>query len=168
MSSRVWKTACFGLLTALAFVFSYLESLISLNIGIPGIKIGLANLVVVAALYLFPVKYAFFIAVIRIILSGFTFGGISAMLFSLAGGILSFAVMAVLKKTNRFSVTGVSVAGGIAHNAGQIIAAAFVTKTAQIIYYIPVLVISGTAAGFLIGIISGIIINRLEKVIKND
>lgn len=168
MSSRVWKTACFGLLTALAFVFSYLESLISLNIGIPGIKIGLANLVVVAALYLFPVKYAFFIAVIRIILSGLTFGGISAMLFSLAGGIFSFAVMAVLKKTNRFSVTGVSVAGGIAHNAGQIIAAAFVMKTAQIIYYIPVLVISGTAAGFLIGIISGIIIKRLEKVIKND
>ncbi len=168
MSSRVWKTACFGLLTALAFVFSYLESLISLNIGIPGIKIGLANLVVVAALYLFPVKYAFFIAVIRIILSGLTFGGISAMLFSLAGGIFSFAVMAVLKKTNRFSVTGVSAAGGIAHNAGQIIAAAFVMKTAQIIYYIPVLVISGTAAGFLIGIISGIIIKRLEKVIKND
>ena len=154
MSSKVWKTACFGLLTALAFVFSYLESLISLNIGIPGIKIGLANLVVVAALYLFPVKYAFFIAVIRIILSGFTFGGISAMLFSLAGGILSFAVMAVLKKTKASAV--------------RIVAAAFVTKTAQIIYYIPVLVISGTAAGFLIGIISGIIINRLEKVIKND
>lgn len=168
MNSKAWKTALFGLMTALAFVFSYLESLVPLNIGIPGIKLGLANLVVITALYIFPKQYAFVIALIRIILSGLTFGGLSAMVFSLAGGVLSFAVMVLLKKVNKFSVIGVSAAGGIFHNIGQIAAAAFVMKTAQIIYYLPVLVISGLITGILIGIIADILIKRLGKVIKND
>lgn len=168
MRGKAGKTALFGLMTALAFVFSYLESLIPLNIGIPGIKLGLANLVVVTALYIFPLQYAFIIAVVRIVLSGLTFGGVSAMVFSLAGGLLSFAVMAVLKKIKGFSVVGVSVAGGIFHNAGQITVAAFVMETAKTVYYFPALIISGVVTGLLIGIISNIIINRLKKVIKND
>lgn len=168
MSSKAWKTALFGLMTALAFVFSYLESLIPINIGIPGIKLGLANLVVTAALYLFPKGYAFSIACIRILLSGLTFSGVSAMLFSLVGGLLSFAVMVLLKKTDKFSVIGVSAAGGVFHNIGQIIAAAFVMKTAQIVYYLPVLMISGVLTGVLIGILSNIIVKRLNRVIKND
>lgn len=168
MSGKSYKAALFGLMTALAFVFSYLESLLPLNTGIPGVKIGLANLVVITALYLFPKSYAFSIAVIRIVLSGLTFGGLSAMLFSLAGGMLSFAVMLILKKTNKFSVIGVSAAGGIFHNIGQIAAAGFVMKTQQIIHYLPVLIISGVVAGVLIGIAADIIIRKLKKVIKND
>ncbi len=90
------------------------------------------------------------------------------MLFSLVGGLLSFAVMALLKKTDKFSVIGVSAAGGVFHNIGQIIAAAFVMKTAQIVYYLPVLMISGVLTGVLIGILSNIIVKRLNRVIKND
>ena len=99
MSNKSKKIALFGLMIALAFVFSYLESFIPIGIGIPGIKLGLANLVVVTAIYLFPKKYALIIAVIRIILAGLTFGGVSTMLFSLAGGLLSFIIMVILQKT---------------------------------------------------------------------
>lgn len=168
MNGKAKKVAVFGLMTALAFVFSYLEALLPVNFGIPGIKLGLANLVVVTAIYIMPKKEALFIAVIRIVLAGLTFNGISAMLFSLAGGMLSFVIMVLLKKSKGFSVIGVSAAGGIAHNAGQIIAAAFVMRTARIIYYIPVLIISGIVTGLLIGIISDIIIKSLGKIIKND
>lgn len=163
MSRKSKRVALFGLMTALAFVFSYLESLVPLNIGIPGIKLGLANLVVVTAIYILPKKDALIIAVIRIILAGLTFGGVSTMLFSLAGGLLSFAVMVILQKTDKLSVLGVSVAGGIFHNVGQIIVAAFVMETAPLVYYLPVLVISGVITGFLIGVISDITVRRLKK-----
>ena len=163
MSNKSKKIALFGLMIALAFVFSYLESFIPIGIGIPGIKLGLANLVVVTAIYLLPKKYALIIAVIRIILAGLTFGGVSTMLFSLAGGLLSFIIMVILQKTGKMSVIGVSVAGGIFHNAGQIIVAAFVMETARLVYYLPVLVISGVATGLLIGIISDITVKRLKK-----
>ena len=166
MSRKSKKVALFGLMTALAFVFSYLESLIPLNIGIPGIKLGLANLVVVTAIYILPKKDALIVAVIRIILAGLTFGGVSTMLFSLAGGLLSFTVMVILQKTDKFSVLGVSVAGGIFHNVGQIIVAAFVMETAQLVYYLPVLVISGVITGLLIGVISGITVRLLKNLYK--
>ncbi|MDE7124398.1 MAG: Gx transporter family protein [Eubacterium sp.] len=163
MSNKSKKIALFGLMIALAFVFSYLDSLIPISIGIPGIKLGLANLVVVTAIYIFPKRDALIIAVIRIILSGLTFGGVSTMLFSLAGGLLSFLVMVLLQKTEKMSVIGVSVAGGIFHNVGQIIVAAFVMETARLVYYLPVLVISGVVTGLLIGIISDITVKRLKK-----
>lgn len=164
MNSKAKKTALFGLMVALAFVFSYLESLIPFNIGVSGVKVGLANLVVVTALYTMPKRNAFFIAVIRIILVGFTFAGISTMIYSLAGGILSFAVMCLLKKSKHFSVIGVSIAGGISHNLGQILVASLIMQTPRIIYYIPVLALSGVVTGILIGIISRIIIDRLNKM----
>ena len=96
-------------------------------------------------------------------LAGLTFGGVSTMLFSLAGGLLSFIIMVILQKTGKMSVIGVSVAGGIFHNAGQIIVAAFVMETARLVYYLPVLVISGVVTGLLIGIISDITVKRLKK-----
>lgn len=159
------RIAVFGLMTALAFTFSYLESLIPFNFGIPGIKLGLANLVTVTALYVLPKKDAFFISVIRIVLSGLTFGGVFTMLYSLAGGLLSFVLMFVAQKCKQFSVTGVSVTGGIAHNAGQIIVAAVVMNTVRIVYYFPVLLISGLVTGLLIGIVSNLIISRLKRVL---
>lgn len=165
MKSKAKKTALFGLMVALAFVFSYLETLIPLNIGIAGVKLGLANLVVVTALYTMPKRDAFFIAVIRIILVGITFAGVSTLIYSLAGGLLSFAVMCLLQKSKHFSVIGVSLAGGIAHNIGQILVAALVMQTPRIVYYLPVLALSGVVTGIIIGIVSKIIINRLNKVI---
>ncbi len=167
MNKKTKRLAFFGLMVALAFVFSYLESLIPFNFGIPGIKLGLANLVVVVAIYTVPKKDAFFIAIIRIVLAGFTFGGVTTMLYSLAGGILSFAVMAVMQKNDYFSVIGVSMAGGVAHNAGQMIVAGLVMNTARIIYYFPVLIFVGVITGVLIGVVSNVLINRLNKVIKS-
>ena len=145
------KIADYGALTALAFLFAYLESLIPIPIGIPGIKIGLANIVVVTALYHMKAGDAFAIAMLRIILSGFTFGSVSSMIYSLAGGILSFFGMLILKKTEKFSIMGVSLAGGVLHNVGQMAAAAIILETIELLYYAPFLLIAGMITGVLIG-----------------
>lgn len=152
------KTAHYGMFVALAFVFSYIEALIPFSIGFPGIKLGLANVVVLSALYALGTKEAFVISVIRIILVGFTFGGMSTMLYSLAGGLLSWAVMAAGRKLKSFSMTGVSIAGGVSHNIGQIVVAACVLENANLMYYLAILLITGTITGFLIGILGGLIL----------
>ncbi len=147
---------------ALAFTFSYLESLLPINLGIPGIKLGLANLVTVTAIYLLPAGSAFGIAVVRILLSGLTFGNAVSLIYSLCGGLLSFAVMLACRRT-KLSPVGVSIIGGITHNAGQLTAAAILLGTPRIVYYMPVLLIAGTVTGLLIGIVANMIINRLKK-----
>ncbi len=157
------KIAYYGLLVALAFIFSYVESLFPINLGIPGVKLGLANLVVIVSLYLFGIREAAVISFIRIVLSGITFGSPAAMVYSLAGGVLSLLIMVIAKKTNKFSTMGVSVAGGVFHNAGQIIVAMIVLETQSLIYYLPVLIISGLVAGVIIGILAAEIIKRLPK-----
>lgn len=164
MNTRAKKTAYYALCIALAFVFSYLESLIPLNIGVPGIKLGLANLVVVTALYVMGERDAFIISMIRILLCGLTFGGVFSLVYSFAGGILSFAVMLLAKKSKRLSVLGVSVLGAAVHNVGQIAAAAAVMENAGVFYYLPVLLLSGAVTGALIGILSGTVISRIEKL----
>lgn len=155
------------MMVALAFTFSYLESLIPFNFGIPGIKLGLANLVVVIALYTMKPGEAFSIVLIRVFLAGLTFGNTLSIAYSLCGGILSFAVMLLMKKT-KLSVIGVSMLGGICHNIGQIIVAVIVMHTKQIAYYLPVLLVAGVATGLLIGIVSKLIIARIEKVKDNN
>ena len=117
------KTALLGMLVALAFVLSYIETLVPVNLGIPGAKLGLANLVVMVALYTLGTKEAFALSMVRILLTGLTFSSMAAMLYSFAGGLLSFAVMYLAKRSKLFSATGVSVLGGISHNAGQILVA---------------------------------------------
>ena len=117
------KIANLGLLIALAFVFSYIEFLIPVNIGVPGAKLGLANLVIIVAIYTLNERDAFVLSMIRIVLVGFTFANLASMLYSLAGGILSFIAMVIAKKTQKLSITGVSVLGGVFHNIGQIIMA---------------------------------------------
>lgn len=148
---------------ALAFAFSYLESLIPFNFGIPGIKLGIANLVVVVALYTMNAKDALFISIIRILLSGLAFSGPFAMIYSLIGGLLSFLVMFVAEKSNKFSPIGVSALGGTVHNFGQILVAAVVMRTYRIIYYFPILMIVGLVTGIVNGIIADIIIKRIAK-----
>ena len=157
-----WRVAMTAIMVALAMIFSYVEALIPINFGIPGIKLGLANLVVVVALYTLNWPLAALIALVRIILSGLLFGNLASLVYSLAGGFLSFVVMALLKKIKGFSVIGVSIAGGVCHNIGQIVAAWFMLGSFKIVYYLPVLIISGAVTGVIIGILSKICLTRLR------
>ncbi|MGN6715193.1 heptaprenyl diphosphate synthase [Anaerocolumna jejuensis DSM 15929] len=156
--STAGQVAYYGIFVALAFVFSFVEVLIPISLGIPGIKLGLANIVVLTALYALGPKEAFFISCVRIVLVGFTFGNMASLLYSLAGGLLSWLVMCLLKKIKGFSMIGVSLAGGISHNIGQIFVAALMLKTTSVIYYLPVLLIAGTITGILIGILGGMLL----------
>ena len=155
------KTAFYGMFLALALVAGYIEQLIPINLGIPGVKLGLANIVTMLLLYIVGVPAACLISVLRILLSGFLFGSGFAMVYSAAG-----AAMSMLKKTKKFSSVGVSVAGGIFHNVGQIIVAMIVLETKALAYYLPILILSGLVAGILIGILSGILTKRLNPIIK--
>lgn len=157
------KIAYLGLLTALAFVFSYVEFLIPINIGVPGAKLGLANLVIIVALFTLSARDTFLLSMLRIVLVGFTFGNMASIIYSMAGGIFSFTVMVLAKKTKRLSVTGVSVLGGVFHNVGQIIAAILVVETASLIYYLPVLILAGALSGVAIGLLGAMVIKRLGK-----
>ena len=148
------KVAYSAILVALAMIFSYVEVLIPFHFGIPGIKLGLANLVIVVGLYLLKPAQVLGISIARIVLSSFMFGNMSSLLYSLAGGILSFGVMRLLKSRKGFSVLGISMAGGVSHNAGQLIVAACVVENIHVFYYMPVLLIVGLITGLLIGVVS--------------
>lgn len=156
------KAAYFGVFTALALIFSYVETLIPINFGIPGAKLGLANLVIVIVLYKTGGKEALILSVTRIVLSGFLFGNLFAILYSLAGGLFSLAVMGLVKRRKSFSIIGVSMAGGVTHNIGQLIVAMLVVETYQVGYYLPVLMLAGLATGTLIGVISREVLKRLK------
>ncbi|MDO5154647.1 MAG: Gx transporter family protein [Eubacteriales bacterium] len=148
------KVAEMGVFVALAMIFSYVEVLIPFHFGIPGVKLGIANLVIVVGLYLFPAKEVFGISVVRILLMGLLFGNGVSILYSLVGGILSFFVMLFCKKVSVFSVIGVSVAGGVFHNIGQILAAMVVLWNVRIVSYLPVLLVAGVVTGALNGYLS--------------
>lgn len=158
------RIAVYGMLIALAFILSYIESMIPIPIPIPGVKIGLANLVVLVGLYTMSAKDAFVLSMIRIILVGFTFGNLSTMMFSFAGGILSWFLMVAFFKTKKFSVTGISIVGGVAHNVGQILTAMWVVDSSALLYYLPFLLISGAVMGVIIGIVGSILIKRISKI----
>lgn len=158
------RAAYFGVFTALALIFSYVETLIPINFGIPGVKLGLANLVIVMVLYKTDFKEALLLSVARVILAGFIFGNLFSILYSLAGGVLSLIVMNALRCRKSFSVIGVSIAGGVSHNIGQLIVAMLVVKTYQVGYYLPVLLIAGTLTGAVIGIVCREVLKRVEDV----
>ena len=155
------NVAYLGMYLALALICSYVESLIPFYFGIPGVKLGLTNIVVVLLLYTLGAKEAFLVSVVRIILAGFLFGNPFSILYSLSGGALSFLAMYVLKRTEKLKVVTVSVAGGVMHNTGQLIMAALVVENYHILYYLPVLLIAGFVTGFFIGIVSQEIILRI-------
>lgn len=161
------KVAMAGMFTALAMIFSYVEVLIPINLGIPGMKLGLANLVVVVTLYTMGAPMAFAVSMIRIMLVSMTFGSFSAMLYSMAGGLLSFCGMALLKKIPNFSVIGVSLLGGVLHNTGQLLVAMAVVENINLIAYLPPLMIAGMVTGILIGIVSAQVIPRIKKVLHS-
>ena len=157
------KVAFLGLSIALAMILSFVEHQIPALVSIPGIKVGLPNLVMVFLLYRVGWKETVIVSIIRILLVSMLFGNVQAMTFSLAGAILSLTAMILLKKTGWFSCIAVSITGGIMHNVGQIIAACLWTQTAEIAYYLPVLLVSGIVSGTIIGILAGMIVKRMEK-----
>ena len=158
--------ARFGLMVAAALVLSWVETLIPFVFPLPGMKIGLANIVILTMLYAAGAKSAAAVSFLRLLLVLFTFGNAASFLYSLAGAALSFAVMLLLKKTGRFGVTGVSIAGAMAHNAGQIIVAALVLETVTVVYYLPWLMIAGVVSGLVIGIAGGLLSPRLVRFFK--
>lgn len=164
MTSKTKKVATYGLLVALAFIFSYIESLFPLNLGVPGVKLGLANIVVMIALYKMGAKEAFSLALVRVLLTAFTFGNMMMLMYSLAGSLLSCLSMILLKKTKKFSMVGVSITGGVMHNVGQILMAIWMLDTIQLYYYLPVLILSGIITGIFIGILGAEIAKRLPNI----
>ena len=158
------KVAYYGVFTALALIFSYVETLVPIHLGIPGVKLGLANLIIVAALYKMSIKEAYVLSIVRVVLAGLIFGNLFSILYSLAGGLLSLTLMYLLKKTGKFSVMGISMAGGVFHNIGQMIMAAIVLESLSITYYFPVLLVSGVLTGFVIGVLSNEMLKRLNKL----
>lgn len=151
-----------ALLTAGAMILSYVESIIP-SVGIPGVKMGLANIAVIFALYRLGWKEALGISLVRVFMVSTLFGSLGALLYSLAGAALSLCVMALLKRLDRFSEAGVSVAGGVAHNAGQIIVAMALLGNVGLVYYYPVLVLSGVAGGILTGLAAAMLIKRIPE-----
>ena len=158
------KVAYFGVFTTLALIFSYVETLIPIQFGIPGVKLGLANLIIVIALYRMKLSEAYLLSTVRVLLAGFIFGNYFSIIYSLAGGLLSLTVMALLRKKGGFSVIGVSIAGGVFHNIGQLIIASVIVETFSVMYYVPVLLIAGLVTGLLIGIASDGMLKRLANL----
>lgn len=156
------NVARYALLVALAMVLSWLESLIVLPGMLPGMKAGLANLVVLFALYRLRLRDAACLSLVRVVLVSMTFGNAYSFAYSLAGAALSLTVMAGLKKLDWFSILGVSIAGGVGHNIGQLLVAVAVLGTARLGWYLPVLLFSGTLAGIVIGAAGGLVVERVK------
>lgn len=156
------KVAYMGMYTALALIFSYVELLIPFNIGIPGMKLGLANVVVVVVLYKMGWKEAYIVSIARVLLSGVLFGNLASISFSLSGCILSLTMMCLIYRKKDFSVIGVSIVGAICHNLGQILIAMLVVSSFSVMYYFPILMIVGVLTGLVIGIVSREMLVRIK------
>ena len=159
--NRVKMLAFSGMFATLALIFSYVEALLPIPVPVPGVKLGVANLVIIIALYRMGFRRALSINCVRIALAGLLFSGVFGMLYSFAGGLLSLSVMQLLKRTGLFSMVGVSMAGGVAHNLGQLIAACIVVATPSLMSYFSVLLFTGLIGGILIGILAYTVEKRL-------
>lgn len=164
-SLTIKKTAYLGLCLALALVCSYVEALIPIPIGIPGVKLGLTNVVIVGILYVSNARDAAFVSFARVLLAGFFFGNLYSILYSLAGAALSLLIMVFLQKTDQLHLISVSAAGGIAHNVGQFLVAAAVVENYRILYYLPVLFLVGMLTGVLIGVAATGVLKRLPSAL---
>lgn len=162
MQSRGRKTAFLALSVTLGLILSYVEALIPVFAGVPGIKPGLSNILVVFLLYRYGLKEAVSVNLLRILIAGILFGNPFSIVYSLSGAAFAIIGMTLIKKTGLFSVYGVSMAGGMLHNAGQILVAAFIVENYNIVLYLPVLIVSGCITGFIVGFIGGVIIKRVR------
>lgn len=160
------RVAFLGMVLALALILAYVETFLPLPIAVPGIKLGLANCVILFVLYLTGIKEAALISITRVFLTGFLFGNMAGILYSLSGAFLSLIAMAFAKKQNGLSVIGVSILGGVTHNIGQMIMAVLVTETIAVLYYVPVLLIAGMATGIINGILAKTILKNKNIIIE--
>ena len=158
------RVSMYGILVALAFIASYIEVLIPFNFHVPGMKLGLANIVVLSALYMGGAEAGITVSLIRIILVGLTFGNPYSTIYGLAGGVLSFITMFVLKKTDFFGILGVSIAGGVMHNIGQLLCAMVLLRLPAVFSYLSYLMFIGIITGGLIGLVVEEILKRVKKV----
>ena len=156
------KVVHMGMLIALAMILSFIESQIPAFVAIPGMKIGLANIAIVFALYTLDFRSALTISLIRVVLSSLLFGSVVSLLYSLAGALISLAGMVLLNRTGLFGVMGISVFGAVLHNLGQIAVAWFILKTQALVYYLPFLLFSAVAGGVVTGIIAAVLIKRIK------
>ena len=156
------KIAVLALAIALAMILSFVESQIPAFVAIPGVKIGLANIAVVFVLYKLGWKEAVLISLVRVFMVSVLFGTAVRLFYSVAGAVLSLTGMVLLRKTGLFSTVAVSVTGGVLHNVGQILMACLLLETNVIVYYLPFLILSGVIAGVVIGVVSAIMVNRVQ------
>lgn len=163
--NRTKKTVLLGVATAFCLVLSYIEAILPpIYAAVPGIKMGLPNVLILFLLYRFSIKEAAAVSLVRLLLSSLLFGNTVTLLYSFAGAVLSLAVMALLKISDRFSPVGVSIAGGVMHNLGQIIVAMLIMQTKEIGYYMIVLAVSGTLAGVIVGLAGALLLKYAEKL----
>ena len=155
------KVVHMGMLIALAMVLSFIESQIPAFVAVPGMKLGLANIAIVFALYSLGFREALGVSLIRVVLSAILFGSVVSGLYSAAGAILSLLGMALLKKSGFFGTVGVSVSGAVLHNLGQIGIACFILRTQALVYYLPFLILSAVVSGVVIGIVSAVLVERI-------
>lgn len=168
MNPKRHKAAYLGMLCTAAILLGYVESLFPV-FTVPGMKLGLPNLAIVTVLYLYSWREALMVSLVRIVINGLLFANLFGLFFSLAGGLFSLLCMAAVKQTGIFDCVGVSLTGGIAHNLGQIVVALILVENVRVAYYFILLAISGLAAGVLIGLLSGILVQRLAKAVpKTD
>ena len=166
MRNKTRRIALLGVLTSVALVLSYLEVMLPpISTAVPGIKMGLPNIIIIFLLYKFGLKEAVTVSLIRVFIVALLFGNVMTLAYSVAGAVLSLGLMTLFKKLDFFSQVGVSIIGGISHNLGQILVAIFLFDTIQIGYYMIVLSITGTIAGVVIGVISSILVKKLEKLV---
>ena len=161
------RVALDGILVALAMIFSYMETFIPFNFGVPGIKLGLANLVVLLGLTFLPAVDVLLISLVRILLSSLLFGNVMSLWYSLAGGLLSFVAMYLLSRRDDVSLIGMSMTGGVLHNVGQVITAAIVVRTLQLAGYLPVLLVAGLVTGAIIGTLAKLLMPRVQKALQS-
>ncbi len=152
-----------GVLIALALVFSYVEHLIPIPTPVPGIKIGLANLVSLTGLFFLHPAQIFIILVSRILLAGLMFGNMSTIIYSLAGGVVSFLIMYLFKRLKLFSALGISMLGGVFHNLAQLSVACILLSSTSLLMYLPVLIIAGVVSGLLIGTVTELVSKTVQK-----
>lgn len=165
MSSKTKKIALLGVLTGIALVLSYLEAILPpLYPAVPGIKVGLANIVIIFILYKYGVKEAATVSLLRVFIVALLFGNAMTFAYSIAGAVLSVLLMGLFKKINIFSQIGVSIIGGVAHNLGQILVAIVLLNSTQIAYYMVILTFTGTIAGVFVGICGAFLLKRMNNV----
>lgn len=164
--NKTKRTALLAMSVAIAMVLSFVESQIPALIAVPGVKLGLANIAVIFTLFVLGTPDAMLVSLVRVLLVSLLFGNAVGWLYSVSGAVLSLLIMLLLRKTGLFSTVGISIAGGVSHNIGQVLAAMLVLRTEGVLFYLPPLLIFGAISGALIGICASILINRLGKMLK--